>query len=400
MSQIDSDIDLYFNASNLGIGKQDPQHKLEVEGIVTGQGFKLPTTDINNENDKLIITNTDTSSITISKDKSIIFTNKLGINNVNPEHNLDIAGDMKVKGDIYGDLGPILSNDSDIIINKNRSYNNTNVFGNLKIMDNSDLILQNKILDNNNKEFIDFSDDKTFKINSNYVDGDKDISFYSQVNFSSSNRGVNIGSGDDIVNGGDLNVDNNVKATSITIRNIPERNITFDGTNASNIKMGTYSNFSSLSNNEESNQSLLVGHNLYADNNNVRVAETTDNYGYRGMMMNNVNGIQFYLSNKETNKNDVPNLPDVTISNSGQLIYSIPVLNIDFDIDDLDNGVYEYIKNEMSNKKIGSYMTFTTQTYLNNDKIFNVIKNSGSNCKCYIIDKKTNNVNNYFDITI
>ena len=82
-------------------------------------------------------------------------------------------------------------------------------------MDNSDLILQNRILDNNNKEFIDFSDDKTFKINSNYVDGDKDISFYSQVNFSSSNRGVNIGSTNEVVNGGDLNVDNNIKTSSI-----------------------------------------------------------------------------------------------------------------------------------------------------------------------------------------
>ena len=172
-----------------------------------------------------------------------------------------------------------------------------------------------------------------------------------------------------------------LKLVVLKIKNVPERNITFDGTNASNIKMGTYSNFSSLSNNEESNQSLLVGHNLYADNNNVRIAETTDNYGYRGMVMNNINGIQFYLSNKETNKNDIPNLPDVTISNSGQLIYSIPVLDIDFDIDDLDNGVYEYIKNEMNNKKIGSYMTFTTRSYLNDDKIFNVIKNSGSNCE-------------------
>ena len=97
MSQIDSDIDLYFNASNLGIGKQDPQHKLEVEGIISGKGFKLPNTDINNENDKLIITNTDTSSITVSKDKSVIFSNKIGINNANPEHSLDIAGDLKVK---------------------------------------------------------------------------------------------------------------------------------------------------------------------------------------------------------------------------------------------------------------------------------------------------------------
>ena len=112
-----------------------------------------------------------------------------------------------------------------------------------------------------------------------------------------------------------------------------------------------------------------------------------------------MNGIQFYASNNATQAGDIPEIPQVTISNSGQLIYTIPVLPYDFDIDNLDNDVYKYIKNELSNKRIGSTMTFTTQTYLNKDMIFNAIKNSGSTIKCYIIDKKTNNVDKYFDVS-
>ena len=45
-------------------------------------------------------------------------------------------------------------------------------------------------------------------------------------------------------------------------------------------------------------------------------------------------------------------------------------------------------------------MTFTTKEYLTNDKMFNVIKNSATSAKCYIIDKTTNNVDQYFDIKL
>ena len=88
--------------------------------------------------------------------------------------------------------------------------------------------------------------------------------------------------------------------------------------------------------------------------------------------MNDINGIQFYVSNESTKKDDIPNLPNMTISNSGQLIYRIPVLDVEFDIDDLENEVYQYIKDEMQNKIIGSTMTFTTYKY----KVFAVFNTS------------------------
>ena len=117
--------------------------------------------------------------------------------------------------------------------------------------------------------------------------------------------------------------------------------------------------------------------------------------------MNSVNGIQFYVGQESTIKNNIPNLPSVTISNSGQLIHTIPVLEYtDFNINDTQHNIYKYIKNELSNKNIGSMMTFTTKEYLTNDKMFNVIKNSATSAKCYIIDKTTNNVDQYFDIKL
>ena len=75
------------------------------------------------------------------------------------------------------------------------------------------------------------------------------------------------------------------------------------------------------------------------------------------------------------------------------------MLPFDFELDNLDNEVYKYIRKEIKNKKVGSTMTFTTQKHLINDKIFNVIKNSETTSKCYIIDKKTNNVSEYFDVS-
>ena len=71
-----------------------------------------------------------------------------------------------------------------------------------------------------------------------------------------------------------------------------------------------------------------------------------------------------------------------------------------FDIEDLENDIYIYIRDLLRNKNIGSMMTFTTNIYLANDEVFNVIKNSATTAKCYIIDKKTNNVNKYFDVSL
>jgi len=401
MNEIDSmpDIDLYFSVGNLGIGKT-PTSKLDVNGEIKGNELILPGTSLNNFDDKFKISHNDSSNIILSKGKSVIFTEKLGINNNEPNYTLDVEGDVKFKKNLFGKTGMIISEDSNITINKNNDYENTNFFGNVNFINDSNLSFENKLSDNKNNELLNFSDEQTFAFNEKYTNGAKDITFYGPVNFNDQNKGVNIGGSKDITVGkGSLYVDNKIKTKKLEFPDIPDRQINFEGNNASNIKLGKYSYISNLSTNPNSDQTALFGHNLYADNNNVRVAETTDDYGYRGMVMNNVNGIQFYASNNVTQSDDIPELPQVTISNSGQLIYTIPVLTVDFDIDDLENEVYKYIKKEIGNKKIGSSMTFTTQDYLNKDMIFNVIKNSGSTSKCYIIDKKTNNVHKYFDVS-
>jgi len=394
-----SDIDLYFSLGNLGIGK-NPTSKLDVDGEITGNEINLPGTSLNNFDDKFKISHNDNSNIILSKGKSVIFTEKLGINNNEPNYTLDVEGDIKFKKNLFGKSGMIISEDSNIAINKNNDYENTNFFGNINFSNDSNISIGNKLNDNKNNELLNFSNDQTFSFNEKYTNGAKDITFYGPVNFNDANKGVNIGGPNNInVEKGSLYVDHKIKTKQLEFSDIPDRRINFEGNNASNIKLGKYSYISNLSTNDKSNQSALFGHNLYADNNNIRVAETTDNYGYRGILMNNINGIQFYTSNNVTQADDIPEVPQVTISNSGQLIYTIPVLTVDFDIDNLDNDVYKYIKNEIGNKKVGSTMTFTIQEYLNKDMIFNVIKNSGSTAKCYIIDKKTNNVHKYFDVS-
>ena len=190
-------------------------------------------------------------------------------------------------------------------------------------MNESNLSIGNKLSDNKNNEFLNFSDEKTFAFNEKYINDGKDITFYGPVNFMDSNRGVKIGgTKDESVEGGNLYVDKKIKTREIEFSDLPDRKINFEGDNASNIKLGKYSYISNLSTNDKSNQTALFGHNLYADNNNIRISETSDNYGYRGMAMNNINGIQFYTSNDVTQADDIPQVPQVTISNSGQLIFT------------------------------------------------------------------------------
>ena len=131
---------------------------------------------------------------------------------------------------------------------------------------------------------------------------------YGPVNFNDANKGVKIGGNKEKnVEGGSLFVDNKIETKKIEFVDNSDREINFKGDNASNIKLGKYSYLSNLSTNDKSNQTALFGHNLYADNNNVRIAKTTDDYGYRGITMNNVNGIQFYTSNGVSQADDILN---------------------------------------------------------------------------------------------
>ena len=290
----------------------------------------------------------------------------------------------------------MISHNEDINIDPESKYNNINLNNNVNIK--NDLILDNNITDKQNNKLVDFNDNLTFNFNKN-DESNKSISFYGQVDFKDAEKGVNIGT-DTLIGPGELNVANKIKTKKIQISDEPDKMINLEGDQAGNIKLGKYTYLSNLSTNNESNQTSLFGSNLYSDNDNVRIAETSENYGYRGIAMNDINGIQFYTSSGQTSRGNIPNLPNITISNEGQLIHTVPVLSFNFEIDDLDNDIYKYIKNQLGNKNIGSMMTFTTNSYLANDQLFNVIKNTATTAKCYIIDKKTNNVSQYFDISL
>jgi len=393
---IPNDIDLYFNEGNLGIGITKPDHKLHVQGDIKANNLKLKNTTINSNNEFKIINNDDSNFI-LKKDKSSIFSDNFGINNIDPQYTFDIAGNFRVTENIYGNNGNIMiSHNEDINIDPESKYNNINLNNNVNIK--NDLILDNNITDKQNNKLVDFNDNLTFNFNKN-DESNKSISFYGQVDFKDAEKGVNIGT-DTLIGPGELNVANKIKTKKIQISDEPDKMINLEGDQAGNIKLGKYTYLSNLSTNNESNQTSLFGSNLYSDNDNVRIAETSENYGYRGIAMNDINGIQFYTSSGQTSRGNIPNLPNITISNEGQLIHTVPVLSFNFEIDDLDNDIYKYIKNQLGNKNIGSMMTFTTNSYLANDQLFNVIKNTATTAKCYIIDKKTNNVSQYFDISL
>ena len=396
MTRNPSDIDLYFNEGNLGIGVLKPSNKLEVNGTIKSNHLKLNNSSITSNNN-FKITNNDSSNLILSKDKSSIFSDKIGINNIDPNYNFDIAGNFRVEDNIYGNNNNIiLSHNETLNLDPESKYASINLNNNVNIKNN--LIINNKLSDKENNEIIDLNDNATFNINKN-IENNKTISFYGQVDFKDNNKGVNIGENTN-ANTGELHVSNKIKTKKLEIEDKPDKMISLAGDQAGNIKLGKYTYLSNLSTNTESNQSSLFGNNLYSDNDNIRIAETTDSYGYRGISMNDVNGIQFYSLSGPTGKNNIPNLPSVTISNSGQLIHTIPVLPYTFDIEDLENDIYIYIRDQLRNKNIGSMMTFTTNIYLANDEVFNVIKNSATTAKCYIIDKKTNNVNKYFDVSL
>ena len=339
----------------------------------------------------------------MNKDHINFQSQKVGINNDNPQDSLDVNGNIKLNGIIKGIKGNIISNEDDININPESSFNQVNINGNTLFknnvlinnknldIENNSLVIKNKIYDGEGKEFANFSKNY-FSIGN--TENSKNINFNGKVNFTGINKGVNVSKDflTDKASGGELYVDDKIKTKNIEIS---DNTIKFNEGQSNNIRLGKYSNFSNLNNND---QSLLIGHNLYSDNDNIKIFSSSDNDGYRGIYMNSSNGIQFYANNQDVIKDFQPKLPNFTISNSGQVIFSIPVLPHEFKLEDINNDIYKYIRQELSNKLIGSSMTFTTQEYLENNMVFNAIKNRDTTAKCFIINKLNNNVEKHFDI--
>lgn len=392
MSQEFVDIDLYFNNGNLGLGVTNPSNKFEVSGAIKSNELKLNNTNINDRENKLEISNNDGSKINLSKEKSLLSSNKIGINNLDPQYTFDIAGDLRIENNIYGNNNNILlSHDDSLNIDPNSKYASVNFNNNVNVSKN--LSVKNKIVDTMENEFVDFDYSGSFMINNNNPTN-KSLSFHGQANFIDNTYGVNIGE-DKKANKGELYVEKKIITNKIELEDTPNKKLSLEGENQGNITLGKYTNLSNTS-----DQTSLFGSNLYANDDKVKIAKTSESYGYRGITMNETNGIQFYSMSGDVAKDNFPDLPNITLSNTGQLITTIPVLPFTFEIDNLENDIYKYIRDLLSNKRIGSMMTFTTNEYIVKDQIFNVIKNSATTSKCYVIDKKTNNVVQYFDISL
>ena len=400
--EIPNDIDLYFKNDKLGISNSVPKKKLDVGGDIKAYNLFLLNGKLYNYNDNIAL-ESEGNQILVNKDHINFQSQKVGINNDNPQDSLDVNGNIKLNGIIKGIKGNIISNEDDININPESSFNQVNINGNTLFknnvlinnknldIENNSLVIKNKIYDGEGKEFANFSRNY-FSIGN--TENSKNINFNGKVNFTGINKGVNVSKDflTDKASGGELYVDDKIKTKNIEIS---DNTIKFNEGQSNNIRLGKYSNFSNLNNND---QSLLIGHNLYSDNDNIKIFSSSDNDGYRGIYMNSSNGIQFYANNQDVVKDFQPKLPNFTISNSGQVIFSIPVLPHEFKLEDINNDIYKYIRQELSNKLIGSSMTFTTQEYLENNMVFNAIKNRDTTAKCFIINKLNNNVEKHFDI--
>ena len=399
---IPNDIDLYFKNDKLGISNSVPKKKLDVGGDIKAYNLFLLNGKLYNYNDNIAL-ESEGNQILVNKDHINFQSQKIGINNDNPQDSLDVNGNIKLNGKIKGVKGDMISNEDDININPESSFNQINIKGDTMFknnvlindknldLENNSLVVKNKIYDGEGKEFANFSRNY-FSIGN--TENSKNINFNGQVNFTGVNKGVNVSKDflTDKASGGELYVDDKIKTKNIEIS---DNTIKFNEGQSNNIRLGKYSNFSNLNNND---QSLLIGHNLYSDSDNIKIFSSSDNDGYRGIYMNSSNGIQFYANNQDVIKDFQPKLPNFTISNSGQVIFSIPVLPHEFKLEDINNDIYKYIRQELSNKLIGSSMTFTTQEYLENNMVFNAIKNRDTTAKCFIINKLNNNVEKHFDI--
>ena len=357
-----------------------------------------------------IINNSDGSNFNLSNEKSLITTRKLGVNNPNPKKTLDINGDLKLVGSIYGNKDKeILKQNNDLNFNPNSDFQNINIKKNLKVIDggltigssnktvgNGELVIEKGIYDSEKNMVMNLDGDNMI-FNPNK---EKILKMKGRVLFDDVNNGVSIGNNDDIPNHGELYVSRRIKTSMVDIGEEGNRQIMFSGNKPSNIHLGDYTTISNTD--QENNNTSLFGNNLYVDDNEVKVKNDDDN-GYRGIKMNNLHGIQFYSSKESVNRGDMLNSSNITISNNGQLIISTPILELDseeedFDSNDPQNKVYNYIREQLGSQPIGSHITFTIRPYLEKDKIINCIKIGNYKARLYVINRKTNKTEKDYDI--
>ena len=115
-----NDIEIFYKQGNIGISKENPVYKMDVNGPIYSDGLYIQNASITKGiNDELILTNKGSdNSFAIDKTASYLITDKLGVNTQTPEQTLDVYGNIKMSGSLYGiDNREIINQNADIVVN-------------------------------------------------------------------------------------------------------------------------------------------------------------------------------------------------------------------------------------------------------------------------------------------
>ena len=412
-----NDLEIYYKDRNIGISKENPVYKLDVDGPLYTDGIYLKNSSITKGlNDELIITNKSSdNAFSLDKNESYLLTDKLGINKQNPEYALDVKGDIKLTGDLVGENDKkLISQNADIVVNGDSDFNkliinaptmfksNDNNGGVIIGESNIDsasgsLVVENDIRDIHNNKFLELRDPNQFIVNG---DG-KRTNVYGQVNFYDPSKGIRIGEIDDEPKNGEIFVEKSiVSGEKIKIKDIKDKMLDMSGENNSNIMLGNDTYLGNLNSFGDRKQASLFGNNLLAGENNIRVGNSVED-GYRGIVMDKYSGISFYVNNNNVESGDIPSNPSLSISNSGQMIYSLPILNIkNLNLDDVTSDIHKYIRENLGGMNVGSLMDFSTEDLIKENYVFNSIKITSSSVRTFKINRGTNGIEKIFDTAI
>ena len=379
------------------------------------QQLKFGATNVYNDDTMNLnvfkISNNDGSNINLSKEKTFLTTDKVGINTANPSQTLDVNGSLKVEDSLHGTNNKkILSQvDNSINLNPNEDYNGINLKGKFSLINgglsvgtsdvevgHGELLIDNGIYDKKKNRIISLEGE-----NINLNSDNKNLNIRGKVKFDDANNGVNIGLSNVSPASGELNVSNKITTNMIEVSEDGDRKINFKGSNDSSVHFGNNS-ISSMT--RENNSSLLLGNNLEVKDSNI-IVKDTEFRKYSGIVLNGDN-IEFH--NKDENSYRGENTldkPNLTLSHDGQLIYTIPIINLtngktEIDKENERNEVYEYVRSHLTDKQIGSSITFSVNTskYFLSDKFFNFVKNRDNFARGYLINKLTNNTEEVYEV--
>ena len=396
---MNSNIDIFFKNGNI--------NNLKVKELEFG------ATNLKNEFTENLnifkITNNDGSNLNISKNKSFMTTERLGINTVNPVKTLDVNGDIKFEDSLFGTNNKKIMNQTDNTINLNpdNQYTKLKTKGNFNIS-NGGLLIGDSDVDVNNGDLIigtgiyDSDKSKIIEIDNNNINigsSQKNLKIKGNIKFEDS--GVNIGANDESPEVGELNVSKKISTNMIEINEDGDKKIVFNGTDDSNIYLGD-NTISSMF--KQDKNTILLGNNLEINDSNVKVINT-EHGKYSGILLNG-DDIEFHNKGGNNYKGEgTLDRPNLTLSNNGQLIYTIPIINltngkVEIDKDNDTNEVYEYVRSHLTDKQIGSSITFSVNTskYFLSDKFFNFVKNRDNFARGYLINKVTNDTEEVYEV--